>query len=96
MIEEVSEYHYAVDRLFFHVMAHLAETGVGGIAGIRLGRVSDVPENDRPFGAEPEEIARYWCARHAIPYLGPADIGHDIDNKIVPFGISGGAAGVQQ
>jgi hypothetical protein len=21
-----------------------------------------------------------------VPYLGRADIGHDIDNKIVPFG----------
>lgn len=81
MVEEVSEHLYAVDRLFFHATAHL-----GGIAGLRLGRVSDVPENDRPFGAEPEEIARYWCARHDIPYLGAADIGHDAANKIVPFG----------
>lgn len=83
MVEEVSEYLYAVDRLFFHITAHL-----GGIAGLRLGRVSDVPENDRPFGAEPEQIARYWCQRHSIPFLGVADIGHDADNKIVPFGAS--------
>ncbi len=82
MVEEVSEHLYAVDRLFFHVTAHL-----GGIAGLRLGRVSDVPENDRPFGAEAEEIARYWCRRHAIPYLGDADIGHDAANRIVPFGL---------
>lgn len=82
-VEEVSEHLYAVDRLFFHAAAHLA-----GIAGLRLGRVSDVPENDRPFGAEPEEIARYWCARHDIPFLGAADIGHDAANKIVPFGIA--------
>lgn len=83
LVEEVCEYHYAVDRLFFHLSAHL-----GGIAGLRLGRVSEVPENDRPFGAEPEEIARHWCRRHAIPFLGMADIGHDIDNKIVPFGLA--------
>jgi muramoyltetrapeptide carboxypeptidase len=82
-VEEVSEHLYAVDRLFFHATAHL-----GGIAGLRLGRVSDVPENDRPFGAEPEEIARYWCARHDIPFLGTADIGHDAANKIVPFGLA--------
>ncbi len=83
MVEEVSEHLYAVDRLFFHVTAHL-----GGIAGLRLGRVSDVPENDRPFGAEPDEIARFWCERHAIPYLGSADIGHDSANKVVPFGLA--------
>jgi muramoyltetrapeptide carboxypeptidase len=86
IVEEVSEHLYAVDRLFFHVTAHL-----GGVAGIRLGRVSEVPENDRPFGAGPEEIARYWCDKHAVPFLGSADIGHDIDNKIVPFGVEAGA-----
>lgn len=82
MVEEVSEHLYAIDRLFFHVTAHL-----GGVAGLRLGRVSDVPENDRPFGAEAEEIARFWCDRHAIRFLGTADIGHDAANRIVPFGL---------
>jgi muramoyltetrapeptide carboxypeptidase len=86
MVEEVSEHLYAVDRLFFHLTAHL-----GGVAGLRLGRVSDVPENDRPFGVDAEAIARHWCARHAIPYLGLADIGHDGANKIVPFGLAGRA-----
>ncbi|WP_421848144.1 LD-carboxypeptidase [Novosphingobium sp.] len=82
MVEEVSEHLYAVDRLFFHVTAHL-----GGIAGLRLGRVGDVPENDVPFGADEEAIARDWCRRTGIPYLGRADIGHDVDNKIVAFGL---------
>lgn len=87
MVEEVSEHLYAIDRLFFHVTAHLR-----GIAGLRLGRISDVPENDRPFGASPDEIARYWCARRDIPFLGAADIGHDPANRIVPFGLARGAA----
>lgn len=82
MVEEVSEHLYAVDRLFFHVTAHLR-----GIAGLRLGRVGDVPENDVPFGADEEAIARDWCIRTGIPYLGRADIGHDVDNKIVAFGL---------
>ena len=47
---------------------------------------SDVPENDRPFGSEPEAMARFWCERHGVPWLGRADIGHDIANKVVPFG----------
>jgi muramoyltetrapeptide carboxypeptidase len=81
MVEEVSEHLYAIDRLFFHLSAHL-----GGIAGLRLGRVSDVPENDRAFGASSGQIARHWCERHAIAFLGDADIGHDAANKIVPFG----------
>ena len=86
MVEEVAEHLYGVDRLLFHVTRHLAPMG---IAGLRLGRVSDVPENDRPFGSEPEAMARYWCNATGIAWLGAADIGHDVANKIVPFGHDG-------
>lgn len=86
MVEEVSEYLYAFDRAFFHVGEHLNDAG---LAGLRLGRVSDVPENDRPFGETAEEIAQRWCARFRIPFLGEADIGHDSANKVVPFGAIG-------
>lgn len=81
-IEDVSEHLYAVDRLFFHLTAHLR-----GVAGLQLGRLGDVPENDVPFGQDEEAIAQHWCARAGIPFLGRADIGHDIANKIVPFGL---------
>ena len=87
IVEEVSEHLYAIDRLFFHLTAHL-----DGVAGLRLGRIGDVPDNDVPFGQDAEEIARFWCERHSIPFLGSADIGHDIDNKIVPFGVEGARA----
>nr|WP_247712498.1 LD-carboxypeptidase [Qipengyuania xiapuensis] len=82
LIEEVGEYEYAIDRLVFHIVEHLHD-----VAGIRLGEVTAVPENDRPFGAEPEEIVRYWCERYGIPYLGRAAIGHSSANRIVPFGL---------
>ena len=83
MIEEVSEPMYRVDRMLFH-LTHQA--GMRRCAGIRLGRVSDIVENDPDFGLTPEEIVRYWCQRSGIPYLGVADIGHDSGNKVVPFG----------
>lgn len=82
LVEEVGEYLYAVDRLFFHLTKNL-----GDIAGLRLGEVTAVPENDRPFGAEVEDIARYWCERAGIAYLGRAEIGHSAANRIVPFGL---------
>ncbi len=85
ILEEVSEYLYGYDRAFFHVTSHLQ---TAGLAGLRLGRVSDVPENDRPFGENAEEIARRWCAKTGINYLSRADIGHDADNRIVPFGLA--------
>lgn len=89
MVEEVSEYLYGYDRAFFHVTSLLKSAG---IAGLRLGRVSDVPGNDRPFGEGAEEIARRWCAKAGINYLGRADIGHDADNRIVPFGLATSSA----
>jgi muramoyltetrapeptide carboxypeptidase len=85
MVEEVSEYLYSYDRAFFHVTSHLKDAG---LVGLRLGRVSDVPDNDRPFGEGAEEIAKRWCRKSGISYLGRADIGHDADNKIVPFGLA--------
>ena len=84
MIEEVSEHLYAFDRAMFNITTAL--NGVG-IAGLRLGRVSDIPENDRPFGETASQITKRWCAKNRIEFLGHADIGHDIDNKVVPFGM---------
>ncbi len=83
MLEEVSEALYRVDRMMFHLTA---QAGMKRCAGIRLGRVSDITPNDPDFGLTPEQIVRYWCQRTGIPFLGAADIGHDGDNKVVPFG----------
>ncbi len=83
MLEEVSEALYRVDRMMFHLTA---QPGMRNVAGIRLGRVSDITPNDPEFGLTPEQIVRYWCQRTGIPFLGSADIGHDGDNKVVPFG----------
>jgi len=88
LLEDVGEYLYRIDRAMFAITSH---PGVARAAGIKLGRISDVPENDRPFGQTAEEIVQYWCARAGVAYLGSADIGHDADNKIVPFGAVAGA-----
>jgi len=83
MLEEVSEYMYRIDRSLLHITSNKA---VQRVAGIRLGRCSAIPDNDPPFGQTEVEIVQHWCKRSSIPYLGRADIGHDADNKIVPFG----------
>jgi len=84
LVEEVSEHMYAVDRALFHLAANPA---IQRVAGIRLGRVGDVKPNDPDFGESEEMIARRWCDRFGITYLGRADIGHDSANKVVPFGL---------
>jgi muramoyltetrapeptide carboxypeptidase len=68
----------------FHLTGHRA---IGKVAGLRLGRCNRIPDNDPPFGEDEEEVARMWCGRAGIPYLGRADIGHDSANKVVPFGL---------
>lgn len=83
MLEEVAEPMYRIDRALFQITSNPATRDV---AGIMLGRCSAIPANEPAFQETEEEVARYWCSLSGIPYLGRADIGHDIDNKIVPFG----------
>lgn len=83
MLEEVSEHLYRIDRFLMHITSNPA---IRRVAGLRLGRCSLIPENDPAFGQDEEAIARHWCQRSGIAWLGRADIGHDADNKVVPFG----------
>ena len=83
MLEEVSEQVYRIDRALMHITANPA---IRRVAGIRIGRCSAIPPNDPDFGQSPEQVVRHWCQASGIPYLGAADIGHDIDNKVVPLG----------
>ena len=83
LIEEVSEHHYRIDRLMFHVTA---SANVRSAARIRLGRVGDIPANDPEFGSDEVAIVEDWCARSGIAFGGGADIGHDSANRVVPFG----------
>jgi muramoyltetrapeptide carboxypeptidase len=82
MIEEVSEELYRIDRTMFHVSS---SANVRRVARLRLGRVSDIVSNDPEFGTDAEEIVADWCGRSGIPFGGPADIGHDAANRVVPF-----------
>jgi muramoyltetrapeptide carboxypeptidase len=83
MLEEVEEALYRIDRSLFHITSN-AE--IRRVSGLMLGRCSLITPNEPDFGMNEEEIARYWCRRSGIAWLGRADIGHDANNKIVPFG----------
>lgn len=83
LIEEVSEQHYRIDRLVFHVVSN---PNIRKVARIRLGRASDIPDNDPMFHHDEAEIVAHWCERSGIEMGRVADIGHDSANKVVPFG----------
>lgn len=83
MIEDVSEQLYRIDRTMFHVTGN---ENIQKVRRIRLGRVSDILENDPAFAIDEVGIVEQWCARAGIDYGGRADIGHDSQNRVVPFG----------
>lgn len=83
MVEDVGEYEYAIDRKMFTLCAN---ENIRKVKGIALGRCSDIPENEIPFGMTYEESVQDWCHRTGIEYMGRADIGHDVDNKLVIWG----------
>ena len=85
LIEEVAEQYYRIDRTMFHVTG---SAGVRKVRRLRLGRVSDVIENEPEFLTDEGAIVADWCNRSGISFGGTADIGHDAANKIVPFGPS--------
>jgi muramoyltetrapeptide carboxypeptidase len=85
MLEEVAEAMYRIDRSLFHITSNAS---IRRVSGIRLGRCSRITPNEPDFGMNEEDVARYWCEKSGIAWLGRADIGHDIHNRIVPFGSS--------
>ncbi len=85
LIEEVSEYLYCVDRMMFQLTS---TPSFRKIARLRLGRISDILENDPAWGTDEQAIIADWCARSGIEVGRRADIGHDSGNKVVPFGRS--------
>ena len=83
LIEEVSEHYYRIDRLMYHLTG---SANVRGVVELRVGNMSDIPDNDPVWGSDEEAIVKDWCARAGINYGGRAIIGHDAANRVVPFG----------
>ncbi|WP_294124100.1 LD-carboxypeptidase [Sphingomonas sp.] len=82
LIEDVAEHEYRIDRAMFHLTGSPA---IRRISSLRMGRMSEIPDNDPVFGSDAESIVRDWCSRSGIPFAGRADIGHDAANRVVPF-----------
>ena len=85
IIEDVAEYEYRIDRMMFHVTGSPAVRRCGSI---RIGRMSEIPDNDPVFGTDAATIVRDWCGRAGIVFGGSADVGHDAANRVVPFDLA--------
>ena len=82
LIEDVAEHEYRIDRAMFHVTG---SPNIRSANSLRLGRLSEIPDNEPVFGCDADSIVRDWCQRAKIAFAGPADIGHDAANRVVPF-----------
>ena len=82
LIEDVAEHLYRIDRTMFHLTSSPA---MRVVRRLRLGRVSDIPANEPAWSGDAQAIVRDWCQRSGIVFAGPADIGHDASNRVVPF-----------
>lgn len=85
LIEDVAEHLYQIDRTMFHLVSSPA---IRRICQLRLGRISDIPVNNPAWDGDAEAIVRDWCGRSGIAFAGSANIGHDADNRVVPFGLA--------
>ena len=85
LIEDVSEPLYRIDRMLSQ-MAHA--TQLQGLAGVRLGAVTSVPDNDPPWAETLTAMMQRWCLEMGVAYMGRAEIGHTQSNRVVPFGIA--------
>ena len=85
LIEEVGEHDYRIDRALFHVTGSPA---IRRISALRMGRMTEIPDNIPAFGTNYADIVRDWCSRAGIAFAGPADIGHDAANMVVPFNLA--------
>jgi muramoyltetrapeptide carboxypeptidase len=82
LIEDLGEHLYRIDRSMFHVTA---TTALQKIRRLRLGRISDILPNDPDFASDEVTVVEDWCTRSGILFGGRADIGHDAQNRVVPF-----------
>ncbi|HWA20977.1 MAG TPA: LD-carboxypeptidase [Caulobacterales bacterium] len=75
-VEDVGEYYYAIDRLFWR-LAH-SDLAIS-IKGIALGSFTDNEDNEIPWGKTVEQIAALHFP--SIPIATDMPVGHGADNK---------------
>lgn len=83
LLEDLDEYLYHIDRL----MLHLDRAGkLANLAGLIVGGMTDMKDNETPFGKTATEIVYHYAAKYNYPIAFNAPIGHIPDNRTVIIG----------
>lgn len=78
VLEDLDEYLYHVDRM----MQNLDRAGkLHELAGLIVGGMTDMNDNDIPFGKTAEEIIREIVAKYEYPVCYGFPVGHIDDNR---------------
>lgn len=83
-IEDLDEYLYHIDRM----MVQLKRAGkLKNLVGLIVGHMTNMKDNDIPFGKNVEEIILGHVSEYGYPVCFGFPVGHDFDNMTL---ISGG------
>lgn len=84
-IEDLDEYLYHVDRMFYN----LKRNGYfNDLAGVVVGSLTDMNDNTIPFGEQAEDIAARHFSELNIPIGFGIPAGHLNDNQTLIFGLN--------
>lgn len=83
-IEDVGEYLYAIDRMFYQ----LKRSGkLNKLAGLIIGGFTDMKDTERPFGKTLENIIRELVEEYNYPVCFHFPISHGKENVAVKIGV---------
>lgn len=83
-VEEVGEKLYRIDRM----LLHLRRAGkLDHIVGLIVGEMSDVGDNEVPFGMTVEQIVLDICRGTNFPIISNFPCGHGVHNATLPISV---------
>lgn len=82
-IEDLDEYLYHIDRMMYNLMRNGYFENVKGII---VGSMTDMHDNEIPFGQNEVQIITEIAKENRIPIVFEFPAGHQIDNRTLIFG----------
>jgi muramoyltetrapeptide carboxypeptidase len=82
-LEDVGEYIYSIDRMFWH----LKRSGkLAGLKGLIIGGFTELKDYDPPFGQSVRDIVLELCEGYGYPICFDFPAGHISDNRALILG----------
>ncbi len=83
-IEDIGEYTYNVDRMMYQ----LKRSGkLNKLAGLIVGKFSDMKDTERPFGQTAQEVIRHVVKDYDYPVCFNFPVSHDKENYALKIGM---------